>query len=102
MGPRLRPQARLSEMAQRLSERDPAVLTTMRKVRLATAWQLERSTSPKPAVGNAGALAELVGKRLLARLPRSIGAGAPDPAATSMPWTECSFSCPTSHPSKCW
>lgn len=65
---------RIDRLARRLSDRDWAVLHTLARVRLATAFQLERmhfaEVSPRQA---RSALAALAARRLIARLPRQVG-----------------------------
>jgi hypothetical protein len=67
-------QARLAELVNKLSERDLAVVATLRRVRLATGVQLERlHFEDTDARHRRRVLAQLVDRRLLARLPRHVG-----------------------------
>jgi len=72
--PRYVTAARLRQLDAALTERDRAVLDTLRQLRLATAEQLERlhyaDTSPRH---RRRALAALEAGRLISRLPRTIG-----------------------------
>jgi len=65
---------RLAHLARHLSDRDWAVLHTLARVRLATASQLERLHFAGVSRRQArSALASLVSRRALARLPRQVG-----------------------------
>lgn len=67
-------QSRVQRLGRHLSDRDWAVLTTLSRVRVASASQLERLHFAGVSTRQArAALASLVARRLVARLPRQVG-----------------------------